>query len=214
MRRFVPLLAFAILSLGFAPAPLPRPPAWLKDYRKADPRGREALLSAWLAEGGNALDLLHDCPPEQRDAAKEVLAELWRSNRLPPRAKAATVKAFVSMRLVERPAWDAVRGHRELVIRVDRQFAFPKGTWVRWSSSIEIGGRPRRLDPASWSTRDWEGAGPLDVGGLGSWGHFGAPSAEAVIEAWEPDPDRPGKDLWRHRWSVGPTRLGFLPRPR
>src|SRR4051812_11653937 len=118
------------------------------------------------------------------------------------------------MRLVERPAWGAARGHRELVIEVDRQFTFPKGAWLQWSSRIAIGGRARQPDPASWSTRDWEGAGPLGLGSLGSWGHFGAPCAEAIIEVWERDPDRPGKDLWRHQWSLGPTRLGLLPRPR
>jgi len=214
MCRSVPLLALAALSLAFAPAPLPKAPPWLKAYRKADKRGREVLLKTWLAKGGNALDLLHDCSPEERAAAKDVLAELWRSEQLSPQARAATVRAFVSMRLVERPAWDAARGQRELMLQVDRRFSFPKGTWLRWNYAIAIGGRALRLDPASWNTRDWEGTGPLALGSLGSGGHFGAPSAEAVIEVWEPDPKRPGKDRWRLRWSVAPTKLRLLARPR
>src|SRR5262249_33097401 len=133
--------------------------AWLEDYRKADERGREALLTRWLAQERSYAVLLHRCPPWDRPAAQELLADLWGRGRLAPAHRAAIVRELVSMRIVERAAWDAVRGHRELQVQAERRFPFPKGTWLQWSCTLDIGDRPLQLDTNCWSTRDWEGAG-------------------------------------------------------
>lgn len=184
--------------------------AWLDAYRAADEAGRERLLRRWAAAEGTCATLLRRCHPRDRVAVETLLADQWRKGRLSPADRAGIVRIAVTPRIVERDGGDAVRGRRELVLRAERRFPFPPGTWLEWSYDIAIGARPLRVDPAGGNSRDWEGDGPLDVGSLGSGGHLGTPSARALIEVRE---IVAGKVAWRHTWEVGPTRLSPLPPP-
>jgi len=182
--------------------------AWLDAYRAADEAGRERLRQRWAAAEGTCATLLRRCHPADRAAVEALLADLWRQGRLSPGDRAAIVRIAVTPRIVERDGGDAVRGHRELVLRAERRFPFPPETWLEWSYDIAVGGRPLRVDPAGGNSCDWEGAGPLDIGSFGGSGHPGTPAAQALIEVREVVA---GKVAWRHTWEVGPTRLSPLP---
>ena len=181
--------------------------SWIDAYRRADVRGQDALLKRWVARHGGCARLLSQCRPEDRAAAAELLSDLWRRKRLTPADRAAIVRDTVSMSIAEREAWDAAKGHRELVIRAERRFPFPKGAWLEWGYDICIGERPLRLPKSAGNSRDWEGAGTLDIGSFGGWGYFGTPSARAVVEVQE---IVGGKVVWRETWAIGPTRLSNI----
>jgi hypothetical protein len=184
--------------------------AWIDAFRRADDGGQDALLKQWVAHHRSCARLLQRCRPEDKAAATEVLAGLWRRNRLSPDDRAAIVRDTVSMSIVEREASDAARGHRELAIRAKRQFPFPKGTWLEWDYDIAVGIRPLRLAKTGGNSRDWEGVAPLDIGSFGGMGYFGTPSARALVELREVVR---GKVIWRETWAVGPTSLSRIQPP-
>lgn len=212
MRPFVLLLATSALAADPVPAPTARtqldPRVWMADFRKADARRQAVLLRDWHATEGSIANLLTRCRPEDRATATTLLTNLWTQNRLAADDRRTLVLNTVTFRLAERAGCDATGGQRELVLRAERSFSFPKGTWFEWSYAVAIGPRQLRLDTTSGNSRDWEGAGPLDIGTFGCWGQFGAPTARALLEVREV---KRGQVVWRQSFEVGPTTLSLMP---
>ena len=114
MRSRFALVALLAASATGSPGDVPVPAtestgdvridaqAWLDAYRRADEPGRDRLLKGWAAAEGTCATLLRRCPPRDRVAVENLMADLWRRGRLSPADRAAVVRTAVTPRIVER----------------------------------------------------------------------------------------------------------------
>jgi hypothetical protein len=142
---------------------------------------------------------------KQGDAAKAVLAQMWKTKRLSGAGKEAVVNHFLKVRFVELPLpHPKFPTSRELQIVAERQFPFPEEAWVDSLSSIVIGdGRKPKLEGASGSF-SIGGNGKLLLGSLGGGSYPGAPTARALVELREVDRQAGNRVVWSKRWELGP----------
>jgi hypothetical protein len=184
--------------------------AWLEAYQYTDPAARRLLMRLWLFEPeiDEAWLLKAARGKKEADAAKAVLADLWRGRRLSPETKEAVVRAFVAVRLVEEPSPNRKQfpGSRELRLVADRDFPFPEEAWVQPGYDITIGDRPPRLGD-SWGAISLEGTGSITLGAMGGGKYLGSPSARAVLAVREVNPHDGNKVAWQVQWSLGPVQL-------
>lgn len=190
---------------------------WLEAYQQLEhPTAREMLHRLWLferevpehyllaqAESSNLRRLV---------AARAGLARLWQWGRLTDATKSAIIDRFVSVRLTEIAGAHNDTGGRELRIIARRKFAFPKNTWVQYSSDFSLDGRLPELRPG-WSGRDMAGEGDFEIGSMGGGQYFGEPSVRAVAALQEFD-HRTRQVVWTHRWNLGPLKLRKLDQPK
>src|SRR5262249_20855592 len=120
--------------------------AWYKAYHEAGADVRRLLMRLWAFEPKiDEAALLKDATVEETsDAAKAVLAELWKHGRLSGDTKKGIVEKFVRVRLEEAPNQPA--SSRQLRISAERDFPFPEHAWVHHRADIAIGERKAALE--------------------------------------------------------------------
>ena len=183
---------------------------WIDAYQKSQhPTTREMLHRLWLFEREvpehYLLAQAESSNLERMRAARAALTRLWQWGRLAPETKGAIIDRFVSMQIKESTSPNNTDGARELRVIARRKFAFPKNTWLEYTSDFSLDGCIPKLRPG-WSSSDLEGEGDFEVGSLGGGQFFGEPSATAVVALREFD-HRNKRVVWSHRWELGPLKL-------
>jgi hypothetical protein len=180
---------------------------WYRAYREGSSETRRILLRLWAFEALDEAALLGETAGADAEAAKAVLAELWKQRRLSGRTKGVLVERFLSIRLEEVPDQPVTRA-RELRIIGTKRFPFPREAWVESGVSFAIGSDPEPALGGSYSSFSLgEGTKPQVLGTHGGGSYPGSPQARAVLELREVDHARDRQVVWKRQWKLGPVRL-------
>lgn len=186
--------------------------AWLEAYAQADSATRRLLLTLWHFEDKvDEAGLVSAARGKLGEGAKIVLADLWKVKRLSPAAKQEVLEHFLKVRLVELPVQNRNSASRELQIVVEPLFPFPEDAWFDNRYSIVIGNNVApKIDNHSsgtFSIGNRKNTGPFMVGSLGGGNYPGAPTARAILQLGETEPNSGGRLVWTKQWALGPIVL-------
>lgn len=179
---------------------------WLQAWTKGDEATRACLMRLWNFEAQIDWEGVLKVA-EGSEPARRVLAELWRSGRLPTEGKKAIVERFLSVKLVEKFTRPGHPDIREIAVELNSTFPFPAGAWVHCACNIIIGDRePVLKDGDSASSFSLQDLKKVTSASMGGGSYPGRPTARALYELREEVPSGQPEG-WKVRWTVEPLVL-------
>lgn len=175
---------------------------WMEAWTASDSASRRILLNLWWFEPDVDEPALLTAA-KTSGAARAVLSELWRLNRLSPDAKRSIVEGLVSLRI---GGGEKINGRPDFYLAAETEFNFPQNAQVEYRLG-DLGGKHpgTQIDQEPWGARGLNG----DLSRIGGVEEDSPDSGmvHAALDIREVSfrPER--RVLWSVRKEIGPIKV-------